>query len=128
MEHEKVTLQPGEQAQITFFVAVFSMLAKLAKSDGHISQEEIDSVERFMSDDLRLNPEGRKIAVNIFQTAIGSQDTFESFAIQFYNQFYRQPQMLELLLDILFRVSVADGKLSKSEESLILLTINTDNR
>ncbi|MCP3950936.1 MAG: molecular chaperone DjlA, partial [Desulfobacterales bacterium] len=30
----------GEQAQFMFFVAAFSMLAKLAKADGRVSKEE----------------------------------------------------------------------------------------
>ncbi|UCD88765.1 MAG: TerB family tellurite resistance protein, partial [Desulfobacterales bacterium] len=41
---ERPRLAPGEEAQFTFFVAAFSMLAKLAKADGRISREEIDAV------------------------------------------------------------------------------------
>ena len=47
-------LSPWETSQMTFFVALFSMLAKLAQSDGRVSQEEIDSIEGFMQKDLRL--------------------------------------------------------------------------
>ena len=60
-------LSSVEQHQLTFFVAAFSMLAKLAQSDGRVSQEEIDSIEGFMQKDLRLNAESRHAAVNIFQ-------------------------------------------------------------
>ncbi len=120
-------LKTGEQAQLTFFVAVFSMLAKLAKCDGHISDNEIDSIEQFMERDLSLDAEGRRVAINIFQSAINSPETFQRFATQFYTQFNRQPQMLEFMIDILLRVSVADGRLSDNEETLILSAVNIFN-
>ena len=60
-----------------FFVAAFSMLAKLAKADGRVSKEEIDSIEKFMLYDLNLDPQGRQVAMNIFQTAVQSPETFE---------------------------------------------------
>jgi DnaJ like chaperone protein len=59
------------------------------------------------------------VAVNIFQTAIDSQESFQDFAAQFYNQFRFQPQILEFMIEILLRVSLADGALSESEEKLI---------
>jgi DnaJ like chaperone protein len=109
----------AEQSQITFFVAAFSMLAKLTKSDGTISDEEIRSIENFMARDLHLSPSDRKIAVDIFHTAVASPETFESFAAQFYNAFHDQPQMLEFMIDILLRVSLSDGELTPGEEQMI---------
>ncbi|MBT8489469.1 MAG: TerB family tellurite resistance protein, partial [Deltaproteobacteria bacterium] len=117
---EQARLSDGEEAQFTFFVAAFSMLAKLVKADGRVSKEEIDAVENFMVYDLNLNPESKRLAKNIFHTAIDSPDNFNAFAGQFYNQFRSQYQMLDLMIDILLRVSVADGTLSPVEEKLIL--------
>jgi len=113
------SLSAAEQSQITFFVAAFSMLAKLTKSDGTISDEEIRSIDNFMTHDLRLSPSDRKIAVDIFHTAVASPETFESFAAQFYNAFHNQPQMLEFMIDILLRVSLSDGILTPAEEQMI---------
>ena len=120
-------LSTGEQAQFTFFVAAFSMLAKLAKADGRISREEIEAVENFMVHDLNLNVESRRIAMNIFHTAIQSPNNFHDFAVQFYNQFRSKYQILDLMIDILLRVSVADGVLSQSEERLILDAVRIFN-
>ena len=125
--NERVRLSRGEEAQLTFFVAAFSMLAKLAKADGRISKEEIVSVEHFMVQDLNLDPEGRRVGINIFHAAIDSPQTFDDFAVQFYNQFRNQRQMLELMIDILLRVSVADGILSESEERLIRIAVRIFN-
>lgn len=113
-------LSSGETSQLTFFVATFSMLAKLAKVDGRISEEEIDSIRAFMVKDLNLDAQSQNVAIRIFNAAIESPEPFSGFAAQFYNQFQAQSQFLELMIDILLRVSVADGRMSEKEESLIL--------
>jgi DnaJ like chaperone protein len=112
-------LSTGEEVQFTFFVAAFSMLGKLAKADGRVSEEEIDVVNKFMLYDLNLDPESRMAAMNIFNAALGSPEKFDDFATQFFSQFRVQPQMLELMIDILLRVSIADGTMSQNEERLI---------
>jgi len=117
----------GEQAQFMFFVAAFSMLAKLAKVDGRVSKEEIDSIEKFMLYDLNLDPQGRQVAMNIFRTAVQSPETFESFARQFYSQFRGQPQLLDLMIDIMLRVSLADGSMSPAEEQLVMSAVRIFN-
>jgi DnaJ like chaperone protein len=118
--HKKRPLETAEKSQLTFFVATFSMLAKLAKADGQIAQAEVETIDKFMLYDLNLNPQSRQVATSIFQAALHSPGTFEEFAAQFYRQFQSQPQMLELILDILFRVAVADGRISTSEEQLLI--------
>jgi DnaJ like chaperone protein len=116
---EHLRLSSHEQAQMTFFVATFSMLAKLAKADGRISAEEIETIEHFMTQELNLSPESKRYAAQVFQVAIDSPTPFHDFAVQFYNQFQHQPQLLDLMIDVLLRVSLADGTLSESEEDLI---------
>lgn len=111
--------QSGEAAQFTFFVATFSMLGKLARVDGQVSPEEIRSVENFMQNDLRLDAQSRRVAMEIFHAAGRSGDSFEAFARQFYSNFSGQPQLLDLLIDILLRVALADGVMSPAEERLI---------
>jgi DnaJ like chaperone protein len=120
-------LSADEEAQFTFFVAAFSMLAKLVKADGRVLKEEIDTVEHFMRYDLNLDPQSHRIAANIFNAAFESRESFQDFAAQFYNQFRSQYQMLEMMIDILIRVSVADGSISKSEEDLILTAVRIFN-
>jgi DnaJ like chaperone protein len=110
---------PLRHAQLTFFVGSFSMLAKLAAADGNVAQAEIRTVEEFMNRDLRLDPQSKRVAVDIFNTALSSPETFESFANQFYEEFANQPQLLELMIDVLYRVGAADGTISSAEEDLI---------
>ena len=46
-QHQR--LSTDEESQLTFFVAAFSMLAKIAKVDGSVSDKEIASIEGFMT-------------------------------------------------------------------------------
>ena len=112
-----------QRANMTFFVGCFSMLAKLVQADGTVSPLEMKSVEDFMDRDLRLDPISKQSAIQIFNTAIHSTERFGSFASQFHEQFKSNPQILELMIDILVRVAAAEGGVSRSEEALILETV-----
>ena len=112
-------LSTHEDAQMTFFVAAFSMLAKLVQADGRVTQDEIASIERFMRDDLRLSPPSRQVAINIFNTAKTSPHAFEDFALQFYQAFRNRPEILAFMLDILVRVALADHDFSTTEAELV---------
>jgi DnaJ like chaperone protein len=118
-------LSQGEEAQMAFFLGAFSMLAKLAQADGRVSEEEMDSIEHFMVHDLQLDQQSRGVAITIFNTALQSPGTFQDFARQFYDHFRIQPQLLDLMIDIMLRVSIADGVLSDSEEQLIQSAVHT---
>ncbi len=118
-EPDERRLTMEETAEFTFFVAAFSMLAKLVKADGRITREEIAAIERFMSVDLNLTPRSRQVAMNIFNTALEAPQSFDAFATQFRDQFRHQPQLLDLMLDIMLRVSVADGAMGRHEDALV---------
>ena len=122
-DQERPVLSHGEEAQMTFFVAAFSMLAKVVKADGRIAREELDAIEQYMRYELKLDPQSQRVAVNIFQTALESSQSVDDFAGQFYQQFKNQPQLLEFMVDLLLRIAVADKALSPDEEQLILRVV-----
>jgi DnaJ like chaperone protein len=109
----------NEQYQFTFFVAVFSMLAKIARADGTVHQAEINAVNNFIDKELNLDPQGKTTAMNIFNQALASPESFDSFAVQFSGYFHSRPQIIEMMIDIFLRIALADGKLSAAEEDMI---------
>lgn len=113
------SLSSNEEAQLVFFTAAFSMLAKLCKADGQVSQKEIQVVESFMKQDLQLDITGQESAKKIFRQAIRSGESFEAFAMQFYSVFKTQPNIIALMMDVLFRVGSADGRLSDAEDATL---------
>jgi DnaJ like chaperone protein len=112
-------LSGHEDAQMTFFVAAFSMLAKLVQADGRVTQDEIASIERFMQQDLRLSPASRRVAIDIFNAAQTSPHTFDDFARQFHDAFRNRPEILQFMVDVLMRVALADRDFSAAEEELV---------
>jgi len=109
-----------ENKQSIYFAAVFSMLGKLAKADGYVSQAEVDVIDRVMRENLRLNAQARKLAIEIFNTAKDSDTTFESFAQQFQQEFGAVKAVKESLIDLLLLVAFADGQIHPTEEKLLI--------
>ncbi|HPG38686.1 MAG TPA: co-chaperone DjlA [bacterium] len=110
---------PHEQSQAVFFVATFSLLAKLARADGRVSKEEIQVVENFMRQSLHLDNDAREMAIKIFNTAKLSNDSFDMFAEQFYELFHNDVHLLNSMLELLIRIAAADGNLHENEEKML---------
>ncbi|QKX17765.1 co-chaperone DjlA [Microbulbifer sp. YPW1] len=105
-------------AQTVFIVALFSMLAKMAKADGQVSKAEIQLIEDFISNNLRLNAEDRKQAIKIFQNAKDDNFSIYDYANQ-YRQLIRNQAMREMVYRLLFAVAFADGELHPAEEQIL---------
>ncbi|MFT5209988.1 MAG: DnaJ like chaperone protein [Flavobacterium sp.] len=112
-----------ENKQTIYFTATFSMLGKLAKADGTVTQQEIDVIDRVMRENLRLNSQARKFAVQIFNTAKDSDESFENFAQQFYEEFGRSEAVLTSIIDLLLLVAHADQEVGAAEEKMILSAV-----
>ena len=125
--YSRQALSAPEHTQTVFFTSVFSMLATMSKVDGKVSRDEIAVVEKFMKEELHLDITSRTIAIQIFRQAVKSPESFEAFAGQFYSVFSSQPYIVDLVMDILFRVAGTDGTISKEEEVLLLSASNIFN-
>ncbi|MCH9690707.1 MAG: co-chaperone DjlA [Gammaproteobacteria bacterium] len=107
-----------EGMQTVFIVALFSMLAKMAKADGQVSTAEIQLVEGFIDNNLRLNTEDRQQAIKIFQNAKNDRYSIYDYAQQ-YQQLIRDQAMREMVYRLLFAVAQADGELHPAEEEIL---------
>ncbi|WP_226668862.1 co-chaperone DjlA [Microbulbifer aggregans] len=105
-------------AQTVFIVALFSMLAKMAKADGQVSKAEIQLVDDFIKNNLRLTGEDREQAIKIFQNAKSDNYTIYDYAEQ-YRQLIRNQAMREMVYRLLFAVAFADGELHPAEEQIL---------
>ncbi|MEB8433601.1 co-chaperone DjlA [Cocleimonas sp. KMM 6892] len=104
--------------QAAFFKTVFTLMGKLAKADGRVSEEEIAHVETFMKQ-LNMSAENRKRAINHFQE--GAKSDFDiTPLIQEFNQVNaNSPNMKQMVMVYLIRVAIADGKLDQAETELL---------
>ena len=101
-----------------FLVNAISLMAKLAYSDGTVSQEEIDVIKKFLSKTMDLNNQAKDEMITIFNQAKYSPNPFEYYANILLNNF--DSELLVVVLDVLFLIAVADGTISAEEELLLL--------
>jgi DnaJ like chaperone protein len=117
-EPETLPLRQADQAQAAYFVCLFSILGKMAKADGVVTSEEINTVDQFLST-LSLPEQEKQYARNIFNEAKKSPYTIDDFASQLYQVNQSKPIVLISFMDLLFKLASADGKLHEAEEAAL---------
>lgn len=104
--------------QAVFLETLFISMGKLAKADGHVSQDEIDHVEQFMQK-LGMTAEHRLQAIALFK-----QGADLSFDIRpTYNKFMsvcgHTRDLKQVLLVYLIVMALADGHFHPAEQALL---------
>ena len=105
--------------QVAFFTALFACLAKIAKADGRVSEEEVSKIESFISTKFNFNEEERNFAINIFQRAKSDRISFDAYAKQLYQLLGSSPNSLLVFYELLFELAMADGEMHENEEKLL---------
>lgn len=104
--------------QAVFLETLFISMGKLAKADGHVSQEEIDHVEAFMQK-LGMTEEHRAQAITWFkQGAAADFDIAPSYK-RFMMVCGHTKNLKQVLLVYLIVMALADGSIHPAEEALL---------
>ncbi len=101
----------GPQKEIAFTIAVVALGAKLAKADGLVTKDEIAMFRRV----FKVPPGDAKSVAKVFNLARRHATGYEPYARQIAGLFQANPAVLEELLDCLFHIAKADGKVSPEE-------------
>ena len=112
---DELPAESGDQRlatrQIAFTVAAIALGAKMAKADGVVTRDEVDAFKQvFHVPQDEMQNVGR-----IFDQARKSSLGYEAYAEQIAGMFRRQPTVLEELLDGLFHIAKADGRVIDEE-------------
>ncbi len=113
-------LTHSQHHQAIFFTAAFSMAGKMAKADGHVSPDEIAVIDKMCNETMKMDSNTRSYAINVFNQAKNSPESFTDHAQQFGNLFWQDQQMCGFMMDFLFQIAMADGKLHPEEEELLI--------
>ncbi len=105
--------------QFVFYVSLASLAAKMAKADGVVSSDEIKAFDRFIREDLNLDTDERKIIAQLFNEAKSSPVSAAQIAAQFKNIIGFQKGVMQMLIQLLFQISMADGTFHPAEERFI---------
>lgn len=103
----------------TFFNTLFLMLGKVSLADGKITIKELEAVEKFTTEVLKLKRQHKKMALEIFKSAATSTSSFQLDAAQYFEIHQNDAQALENMILILAKQANADGTISDAEEQLI---------
>lgn len=116
-EHATINISslPFSQAELLFFVATFSMLAKLADVDGEISEAELSTVSRFAEKGLNLDKSQTNFSLRVFEAAHSLPLNFADFALEFSNLYENDKAMKLRMLETLVLVAYSDSELCKRE-------------
>jgi len=111
-------MQQAEAEQLFVFTALFGMLAKIAKADGTVSEEEAQTIKSFMQQ-LGLDDQGKQLAGMIFAKAKDDQHSVYDYAAQFAEVYDDNKDMRIIAYRILFEVAASDGELHPEEDNIL---------
>jgi DnaJ like chaperone protein len=103
--------ESGSEPGVAFTMAIIGLGAKMAKADGTVTHDEIDTFFRVFS----VPPAEAANVRRIFDLARQNTAGYESYAAQIAQMFRDRPAVLEDVLDGLFEIAKADGVLHPGE-------------
>ena len=107
--------QSFAQSQQIFVISLVILTAKLAKADGHVSKEELIAIKQKLKvPDNEIDQVGK-----IFNKAKEDSLGYEPYAKQIAQIYQNKPAVLDEVINILFYIAEADGKVSNSELAMI---------
>jgi DnaJ like chaperone protein len=104
--------------QTVFLETVFISMGKLAKADGHVSQDEINHVEEFMQK-LGMTPDHRQRAIALFKQGADPAFDIAPAYQRFMSICGHTKNLKQVLLVYLIVMAVADGQMHPAEEALL---------
>ena len=115
IDREMPSLSPGEAPGIVFTIAMIALAAKMAKADGTVTDDEVETFHRL----FRVPPHEQASVDRIFRLA--QQDTagFEAYAAQIAQMLKGNPALMEDIMDGLFEIAKADGIFHPGEAAFL---------
>ncbi|MCW8919592.1 MAG: co-chaperone DjlA [Gammaproteobacteria bacterium] len=112
---------PGGQArtQLAFFAATFSVMGRLAKADGRVSEDEIAFAKAVMAQ-MQFNAQQRKLAIDLFTQGRQADFDLDGVLRQFRAECHRRHTLMQMFLEIQLQAAYADGALHPAERELLL--------
>jgi DnaJ like chaperone protein len=110
--------QVNANSQNIFFRVTFLVMGQLAKSDGRVSQQEIEQAQ-FIMNQMGLNEAQRKEAIRYFSEGKSPHLDLNREMQQFMRSVGHRGSLIQMFLEIQLSMAYADGKLSMEEKHLL---------
>ena len=115
--HVSYSSMPQRDRAKLFCASAAAMLAKMAKADGTVTQEEIAGVENAFRR-LGFTSSARRYAIDVFRRAKDDSHTIYEYAQEFASA-VDSVEVRELFYEILWDVACADGHVSRMELAIL---------
>lgn len=109
--------------QTTFFQATFTVMGKIAKSDGRVSEKEIELARHIMAR-MALDESQRLEAMRLFNEGKSPEFSVEAVLSELSEVIGRRATLAQIFLEIQLQAAYADGQLTVNERD-VLHTIAT---
>ncbi|MDP1602333.1 MAG: co-chaperone DjlA [Legionella sp.] len=97
-----------EAVQKIFFEATFAIMGYIAKSDGRVSENEIQ-MARVMMDEMRLSRQHKTLAKHYFNEGKSPAYNIDRMLTLLKSSCYDNPDLLKVFMDIQYRSAQVDG-------------------
>lgn len=111
---DRETNEPADK-QVAFTIGVIALGAKMAKSDGQVTRDEV----RAFKEIFKVPPNEEQNVARVFDLAKRDVAGFESYAKQLAGLFKDDPEMLHNILEGLFHIAEADNTLRDREREYL---------
>ncbi|MEM8561460.1 MAG: co-chaperone DjlA [Pseudomonadota bacterium] len=107
-----------QRIKTSFFETTFLLSGYVAKADGRVSEEEIQHTELIFSQ-MRLNPEQREQAIELFRQGAAASFEIEPVLSSFLEVCGQQRQLQQTLLMFLVSLAMADQQIDPGEKAAL---------
>lgn len=100
------------------FNCVFPLLGRMAKADGRVSEQEINTAEAMM-EGMRLPPESRQVAIALFKEGTAEDFDIDAALTEFLAICGTFPDIKRLLIVYLISMAMSDGGIHEAEAQIL---------
>lgn len=111
--------QTRQQIQQIFFKTVFSLLGYIAKADGRVSADEIQTAKAVMQQ-MRLTDQQKQQAINYFSEGKAQSFNYEATLDEYIQVSHQNRMLTQMMLEVLILGALADGEFHQAEEKILL--------
>jgi len=104
--------------QALFLKTTFTLMGKLAKADGRVSEQEVAHVETFFRQ-LKLTSEHRKEAIKLFKLGSNPNFSIDPILEEFNRECGQSAALKQMMMVYLISTATADGALHPAETDLL---------
>jgi DnaJ like chaperone protein len=96
-----------------FVWLLIHILVKISQMDGHVSRDEVQTIQRFFQYNLRYNQTQMAWVKNLIKEATSSTDTLETLLQEFRQTFAYEPRLI--LLELIYQIVYTKDPVPENE-------------